>query len=102
MRIPRNPGAEREASTRLRHAIELANPDRDLNLLLTQLLCDLGIEVVDEPGGTVDRDAQVEQVRDVLAGWPIGSGYYTGQVATDEARDMAEAVVDELDKDCAP
>ena len=34
-----------------------------------------------------------EEVGDELSGWPIGSGYYATQVGTDEARDMAEAVL---------
>lgn len=34
-----------------------------------------------------------EEVGDELSGWPIGSGYYATQVGTDEARDMADAVL---------
>lgn len=37
-----------------------------------------------------------EQIADELSGWPIGTGYYQTQVAIDEARDMADAVLDLL------
>lgn len=37
-----------------------------------------------------------ETIRDVLAGWPIGSGYYTSQVAVHEAGEMADAVMQML------
>ncbi|MGN6723346.1 MAG: hypothetical protein ACTHJM_12120 [Marmoricola sp.] len=32
-------------------------------------------------------------IRDELSGWPIGSGYYQTTVGTDEARDMADALL---------
>ena len=35
----------------------------------------------------------VEEVRDELAGWPIGSGYYQTKIGPDEAREMAQAVL---------
>lgn len=35
-----------------------------------------------------------EAVRDELSGWPIGSGYYQTSVSTEEAGDMADAVLD--------
>ena len=41
-------------------------------------------------------DAEREAVRDELSGSPIGGGYYTTQVGTDEARDMADEVLDTL------
>ena len=34
-----------------------------------------------------------EAVRDELSGSPIGGGYYTMQVGTDEARDMADRIL---------
>lgn len=34
-----------------------------------------------------------EEVRDELSGWPIRSGYYGMSVGTDEAHEMAEAVL---------
>ena len=37
-----------------------------------------------------------EAIRDVLAGWPIGSGYYTSKVAVHEAGEMADAVMQML------
>lgn len=37
----------------------------------------------------------LEAIRDELAGWPIGSGYYQTKVSVDEAREMAEALVAE-------
>ena len=37
-----------------------------------------------------------EEIADELSGWPIGSGYYQTRVAMDEARDMADAVLDLL------
>lgn len=42
----------------------------------------------------MSRDALIERVRDELAGWPIGSGYYGVTVGIDEAQEMAAAVVD--------
>lgn len=102
MKVARNQATAENAVARLWSAIELGRTDRDLSLLLTETLRDLGIELVDPVDiEIVDRAARVEQVRDVLSGWPVGSGYYTGQVGTDEAREMAEAVVDELVKDGA-
>lgn len=38
-------------------------------------------------------DALREAVRDELAHWPIGSGYYSTSVALDEAGEMADAVL---------
>lgn len=35
----------------------------------------------------------VEEIRDELAGWPIGSGYYITMVSVDEAREMGQAVL---------
>lgn len=40
---------------------------------------------------SVDQDA----IRDELAGWPIGSGYYQMKVSVEEARDMASALIDD-------
>jgi len=37
-----------------------------------------------------------EAIRDVLAGWPIGSGYYSTAVGVDEAWEMADAVMQML------
>ena len=34
-----------------------------------------------------------EEIADELSGWPIGAGYYQTRVATDEAQDMADAVL---------
>ena len=42
---------------------------------------------------TIDKAALIEVLRDELAGWPIGSGYYGTQVGTDEAREMAHAAL---------
>jgi hypothetical protein len=41
-------------------------------------------------------DKAIQILRDELSGWPIGSGYYQSTVAGDEAREMAEAVLDAL------
>jgi hypothetical protein len=38
----------------------------------------------------------VEKVRDVLAGWPIGNGYYGTKVGTDEALGMAREALDAI------
>lgn len=38
-------------------------------------------------------DSIRDRLRDELAGWPIGSGYYLTTVSVDEARDMADAVL---------
>jgi hypothetical protein len=37
-----------------------------------------------------------DQFRDVLSGWPIGRGYESITVGTDEARDMADAILQHL------
>ena len=37
-----------------------------------------------------------DEIADELSGWPIGSGYYQTRVAMDEARDMADAVLELL------
>lgn len=37
-----------------------------------------------------------DEIADELSGWPIGTGYYQTTVATDEARDMADAVLELL------
>ena len=34
-----------------------------------------------------------EGIRDALSGWPIGSGYYSTAVGTDEASEMADAIM---------
>lgn len=34
-----------------------------------------------------------DDLRDVIAGWPIGSGYYSTQVGPDDAMDIADAVL---------
>lgn len=39
-----------------------------------------------------DAVVTVEQIRDEIAGHPIGSGYYRTAVAVDEAREIAESV----------
>lgn len=36
----------------------------------------------------------LETIADELSGWPIGSGYYRTQVGTDDAREMAQAIMD--------
>ena len=38
-------------------------------------------------------DVMREQIRDELAGWTIGSGYYSTMVNVDEAGEMADAVI---------
>lgn len=38
----------------------------------------------------------LDEIADELSGWPIGAGYYQTRVAIDEARDMADAVLDLL------
>lgn len=35
----------------------------------------------------------MEDVRDEISGWPIGSGYYSTQIGTDEAAEIARAVL---------
>lgn len=37
-----------------------------------------------------------EAIRDELAGWPIGSGYYATQIAVHEAGEMADAILNML------
>ena len=37
-----------------------------------------------------------DRIAGVLSGHPIGSGYYGTNVGTDEALDMAQAVIDDL------
>lgn len=37
----------------------------------------------------IDREA----LRDIIAHWPIGSGYYTTSVGIDEAREIADAIL---------
>lgn len=39
------------------------------------------------------REQLFETIRDELAGWPIGSGYYATKVAVHEAGEMADAVL---------
>ena len=38
-------------------------------------------------------DVMRERIRDELAGWTIGSGYYSTMVGVDEAGEMADAVL---------
>ena len=38
-------------------------------------------------------DVMRERIRDELAGWTIGSGYYSTMVNVDEACEMADAVI---------
>ena len=38
-------------------------------------------------------DVMRERIRDELAGWTIGSGYYSTMVNVDEAGEMADAVI---------
>ena len=38
-------------------------------------------------------DVMRERIRDELAGWIIGSGYYSTTVNVDEAGEMADAVI---------
>lgn len=52
------------------------------------------VEHDDEVRDAAKADSPDEEtVRDELAGWPIGSGYYQTTVGTDEAREMARAVL---------
>jgi hypothetical protein len=44
-------------------------------------------------------EADVERARDEIAGWQIGSGYYALNVGSDEAREMARAVLASLTPD---
>lgn len=37
-----------------------------------------------------------EELRDVIAGWPIGTGYYGTSVGVDEASQIAHAVIAHL------
>ena len=48
------------------------------------------------------REQLFETIRDELAGWPIGSGYYATKVAVHEAGEMADAVLTRLSQRCAP
>lgn len=41
-------------------------------------------------------DLQTE-IRDYLAGFPVGSGYYETSVSVDEAREMAQIVMELLE-----
>ena len=45
-------------------------------------------EIIKAVLDSIDTD----ELRDEIAGWPIGSGYYGTQIGTDEARDIALAV----------
>lgn len=38
-----------------------------------------------------------DRIADALTGHPIGSGYYGTNVGVDEARDMADEIVDLID-----
>lgn len=40
-------------------------------------------------GYTPTRD----EIADELSGWPIGTGYYGTTVSTDEAQEMADAIL---------
>lgn len=42
------------------------------------------------------REKLIENIRDEIAGWPIGSGYESTNLATTEAAEMAEAVFDNV------
>ena len=42
------------------------------------------------------REQLFETIRDELAGWPIGSGYYATRVAVHEAGEMADAILERL------
>lgn len=44
-------------------------------------------------GDVTDVDALKELLRDEISGWPIGSGYYATAVGTDEAGEMADAII---------
>ena len=48
------------------------------------------------------REQLFEAIRDELADWPIGSGYYVTKVAVHEAGEMADAVLTLLSQRCAP
>ena len=37
-----------------------------------------------------------DRIADVLSGHPIGSGYYGTNVGAEEARDLAEEIIDDL------
>ena len=37
-----------------------------------------------------------DRIADVLTGHPIGGGYYGTNVGTEEARDLAEEIIDDL------
>ena len=39
-------------------------------------------------------DERLDVIRDLLGGWPIGSGYYQTTVGGDEAREMADAILE--------
>lgn len=34
----------------------------------------------------------INELADVISGWPIGAGYYSLQIAPDEAKDIAQVV----------
>ena len=36
------------------------------------------------------------ELRDILAGWPIGDGYYGTSISIDEAKELAEFVLKSL------
>lgn len=61
----------------------------------TQALAERVADEVMERGGsaTVTSLPSVEDVRDEIAGHPIGSGYYSTTVGVDEATEMARAVL---------
>ena len=45
---------------------------------------------------TTMSDDLRDRIADVLSGHPIGSGYYGANVGTEEARDLAEEIIDDL------
>lgn len=71
MRINLTTEDESYAATRLRYAIELGDTDRDLNLLLHQLLCDIGIGVTRQGAVPVRKKPRTEYIAELMNGWPL-------------------------------
>lgn len=43
-----------------------------------------------------DQDALVEVLRDEIAGWTIGSGYYGTSIGTTDANDIADHLIEHV------
>lgn len=47
---------------------------------------------------TITENGQRDELADEMAGHPIGSGYYSTTVGVDEAREIADAILDDMER----